>query len=218
MPLAPPRTVAPGATLRLLVLSSDAELIGIDLASGALVRGQTPYGDDDVEDLDPFEVVEARLSDEDAPVGSLHAPESVQLDHGVRRVGRLSGRRAERLLRPFLHPGHRHVLGLPGPAVPYWTLAGDRPSLDLVAPSAGPAVLRTAHGFRCRFSWRGRDHDLPLGSMRLASRLEGSRRRVLTSEEMRRVLGYQPTRVLTALTAPHGGHCYKVVAALLPRP
>ena len=85
-------------------------------------------------------------------------------------------------------------------------------------PTAGPAVLATHRGYRCQFSWRGIDHDLPLGDARLAAVLEQSGRRGFTGDALAHLLGNRPSRVVVALSAPHGGYCYKVVAGLLPKP
>ena len=99
-------------------------------------------------------------------------------------------------MRPLLHPRREPLLGLAGPAAPYWTLTGDRPSLGLVAP--GRLLLyRAAAGAFCRFRWTGRDHQLPL-----------------TPAAAHRV-PRRPRRLVVALTPPQDGYCHKVVAAVL---
>jgi len=145
-------------------------------------------------------------------------PEAADLADAPQRVGRLTGRRAERYLRPLLHPSGNHLLGFPTPTVPYWTLEGDRPSVALLQPDAGPAVKRTPAGFLCRFAWRGADHDLPLDDAVAAQRLERSGATRFTSGDLCRWLGFRPHLMLVAFSPPHHGNCYKVVAALLPRP
>lgn len=196
----------------MLVLASGAgELIGVDLDSGAFVRAGTTAH------FRPFDVVAAPLAEGEA-LWSPHAPEAVELAQPPTPVGRLSGRRAERYLRPLLDRRTKHLLGFAGPAAPFWTLTGDRPSLALVVPEAGPAVVGNRHGFRCRFAWRGVDHDLPLWDARVVAALERRERWRCTPDGLRDVLGRRPTHVLVALTPPHHGHCYKVAAALLPRP
>ena len=157
----PCRTTVPGAELRLLVLASSRRgLIGVDLDSGAFVRAHHP----DRDALAPFEVVAGRIADGE-PFVSPHEPEAADLADAPQRVGRLTGRRAERYLRPLLHPSGTHLMGFPTPTVPYWTLEGDRPSVALLQPDAGPAVKQTPAGFLCRFAWRGADHDLPLARL-----------------------------------------------------
>ncbi len=57
--------VGGGTALTMLVLSCHPEdTIGVDLASGALVRVRVAWPDDHGPDLAPFDVVEARLADE----------------------------------------------------------------------------------------------------------------------------------------------------------
>jgi hypothetical protein len=217
MRLAPPPrcTVAPGVTLDLCVLAAGApELVGVDLASGAFVRCPRIGGP-----WRPFDVVRIRLAAGE-PLWSPHAPESVEPDTTPpQRVGRLAGRRAERLLRPLLDPPGDHLLGFAGPAVPFWTLAGDRPSLALVTPEGGPAV-RTAgpgqRGYRCVFRWRGRDHVLPLADLRLARLLDDRGQWRAAGAALASLLGFRPTRVVVGLGPPRGGHCYKVAFGLLP--
>ena len=138
-----------------------------------------------------------RQSLADQGVPDTARPESVVLDGPPRVVGRIRPRQAERWLRPLLHPRREPILGLAGPAAPYWTLSGDRPSLSLVAPGSRLLLYRVAAGAFCRFRWRDRVHQLPL-----------------TPTAAHRVPG-RPRRLLVALTAPLDGYCHKVVAAVL---
>lgn len=210
----PRRTGAPGAVLDLCVLAAGSpELVGVDCASGAFVRCPGAAGP-----WAPFDVVRVPLAAGE-PWWSPHAPEAVEPgDGGVRRVGRLPARQAERLLRPLLDPPGEHLLGFPGPAVPFWTLDGNRPSLALVTPDAGP-VLRPAgpgrRGYRCLFRWRGRDHDLPLADVRLARLLDDGRWRA-AGTALASLLGFRPGRVVVGLSPPRRGYCYKVAFGLLP--
>lgn len=120
-------------------------------------------------------------------------PEAVSLAGPPDPVTTMSRRQAERWLRPLLHPRREHLLGFAGPAVPYWTLTGERASVAVVAPPQRPTVA----GGECRFLWRNMVHVLPLLPTALA-----------TSPA-------RPRRLVVALTPPRSGHCYKVVAALL---
>lgn len=211
----PHRSEAPDAVLDLCVLAAGGpELVGVDLASGAFVRCPGVTGP-----WRPFDVVQVRLVAGE-PWRSPHAPESVEADPGgVTRVGHLPARRAERLLRPLLDPPGGHLLGFAGPAVPFWTLAGNRPSLALVTPEAGP-VLRPAgpgrRGWRCLFRWRGRDHDVPLADVQLARRLDDTGQWRAADAALATLLGFRPGRVLVGLSPPRRGYCYKVAAGLLP--
>jgi len=209
------RTAVAGDRIELLILADTVdELIGVDLESGAIVRAAAPP---DTPALHPFDVVGAELAHAE-PGWTPHAPEAVELADTPRRAGRLTGRRAGRYLRPFLHARNPHLLGFVGPAAPFWTLQGDRPSVAVVQPTAGPAVLATHRGYRCQFSWRGVDQDLPLADARLAASLERSGRLGFTGDALTRILGSRPSRLVVALAPPQGGYCYKVVAGLLPKP
>jgi hypothetical protein len=183
-----------GAELSLLVLSVSAlGLAAVDLASGAVVR----TGGDllDGVHLRPYDVVGACLDAEGEPVDPTQ-PEAVALARPPRPLHRLTPRRADRWLRPLLHPERAHLLGFAGPSIPFWELDGSRPS---VALAAAPASLRMGDDglLRCRFLWRTLVHDLPVAASRTTS------------------LPNEAARVVVALTPPVAGHCYKVVTGLL---
>lgn len=181
----------------LVLVPSPRECIGIDLASGALVRAIVPAGSG----LMPYDVAAAAMAEEEVP-DELVPPETVELATPARRIGRLTGRRAERYLRPLLHPRRTPLLGFSGPAVPYWSLCRDRPTVSIVEPRVGPDVFVSDDGLRCRFGWHGHLHELPLDARPCsASRLEAG-----------------GLRLVVALGAPRDGYCYKTVAGILPRP
>ena len=142
--------------------------------------------------LAPFVLATARVADDQSEVDPVR-PEEVTLQAPPRAVGHVSRRRAERMLRAVLHPATEHLLGIPGPATPYWTLDGTRPSIAVVAPSQAPVVT----GGLCRFRWRNLVHTLPVLPHALHIRPA------------------HPRRLVVALSAPRQGYCYKVVAALL---
>jgi hypothetical protein len=179
-----------GAELSLLVLgTSPLGLAAVDLTSGAFVRAAV-----DVSDLTPFDVVETRL--DDAQEHDPTQPEAVSLAPVAKVVDHLPPKRAERWLRPLLHPTNNHLLGFAGPSVPFWELDGTRPSVGLVDAPAD--VVADAKGLpRGRFVWRGLVHDMPIAARR------GAR------------LPRHAARLLVALTPPVDGHCYKVIAGLL---
>jgi hypothetical protein len=171
--------------------------VGINLDSGAFVRATFPPATA----LVPFDVAVGPAHD--AEPEELNPPEALPMRSAPRRVGRLPRRRAERYLRPLLHPRSGPLLGFNGPAIRYWALAHDRPSVALVEPQTVPQVVRTAGGLRCHFGWRGRLESLPFTTSR--PRLPS-----------RRLLG--KARVLVLLGPPQEGYCYKLVAGVLPKP
>jgi hypothetical protein len=181
----------------LVLVPSPSECIGIDLSSGALVRAVVPAGSG----LMPYDVASAPMAEAGFP-DELAPPETIELATPAKRVGRLTGRRAERYLRPLLHPRRTPLLGFSGPAVPYWSLCRDRPTVSIVEPRVGPDVWLSERGLRCRFAWHGHVHDLPLDARpRSTSRLQAG-----------------GLRLVVALGPPRDGYCYKSVAGILPRP
>lgn len=202
-----------GAELRMLVLAADTGgCLGVDLQSGAFVRarysGESPQ-------FAPFDIVSGQIADANHPIDASR-PETVYLDRAPEPVGSLPPRRAERYLEPLQHPRRRSLLGFAGSMVPYWTLTGDRPSLTLVDLPAGAQVRREAHHYECRFVWQSVRYHLPLVDRRLLDRLDGVGWPRYSSRDLESVLGHRVRRLLVALSPPHDGYCYKVVAALLP--
>ena len=193
------RRSEPGTDLQLLVLASTADgCIAVDIDSGALVRASYPMPEGVELELQPafFDVVTAAIAPMDDDDLEPTLPEHVVLAGPPHRVGHLSRRKAERLLRPLIHPPREPLLGIPGPEVAFWELRGNRPTVALVEPERPPAVVRRGpgNGLRCRFQWRGTGQELPL----VAPPVTPAR------------------RLLVALTPPVQGRCYKVVAGLLP--
>jgi len=196
--------------VEMLVLAAEPHAcVSIDVASGAFVRARYPDGA--FAPLAPLDLATAELIQPDAPL-DVARPELVDLAAAPRRVGRLGRRQAERLLRPLLHPRGRPLLGFVGPAVRFWTLTGDRPSVSIVEPERGPRLRHTAHGYDCHFEWYGLRHVLPLADRGAAAALDRGGPALLS-----RALGFHPRRLLVALSPPVNGYCYKVVAGLLPR-
>lgn len=220
--LVPQRTTVPGAELFVLALAVGRRAcVGVDLDSGAFVRVHQPGGAathvaSAGDGLRPLDVARGRIADREYPAHE--QPESVVVDGALERVGALRGRRAERYLRPLLHPRNRPILGLFAPAVPFWTLQGDRPSVALVEPEGAPAVVLAEDGMRCRFPWQGRVLDLPLDDHRLLGRLEWTSGSRLAGPYLAHVLGFDPERIVVALSNPVAGHCYKVAAGFVHRP
>lgn len=210
------RTAEPGAPITLAILASGQRGgIAVDLDSGALVRARyltgAPFP------LRPFDVVAAsvaRRQDDPDPT----RPEALVVEgfDEQSRCGRLRGRAARRVLRDLVQPARGHLLGVAGPAVPFWTMtAATRPSVALVEPASAPVVTAAP---TCRFGWAGQDHELPLQDRRLAAIMSRTGQTRLSGAGLARVLGDRPSYLLVALTPPCDGHCYKVVAGILPRP
>ncbi|TMK87437.1 MAG: hypothetical protein E6G57_10755, partial [Actinobacteria bacterium] len=143
------RVAEAGAQLDLLVLASEPSgSIGVDLASGAFVRARHPVSNGRI--LRPFSVASGELAPGD--MFDAAQPELAELTGPLRPANRLNPRKAERWLRPLLHPPRPPLLGLTGNAIPYWTLEGDRPSVSLVEPDEVGAA-RAPGGYVCRFMW-----------------------------------------------------------------
>ena len=198
--------VCVGARVELLVLAAEPHAcVGVDVDTGAFVRARYPAGA--FADLAPLDLARAEVATPSEPPDSAR-PELVDLVDAPRRSGRARGQRAERLLRPLLHPRGRPLLGSVGAAVAFWTLTGDHPSIALVEPEQAAVVLPTAAGYECHFLWRGLHHVLPLADRRLVRALDRSGRP--------RYRALRRRRLIVALSPPVNGYCYKVVAGLLP--
>ena len=190
------------AQTELLVLASGADVLAaVDLSTGGLVRADLPPD----AQIRPYDVAATALGPVDNP-DPAH-PDAVALTQPLELVGQIHGRKAERYVRPLLHPLDEPLLGLVSGAVPYWTLCGDRPSVAVVDPGAPIEVVRHKRRLFCFFPWRDNLIDLPLLDRRVG--LAMAQRGQQTMRMRRRVVG--------ARTPPLDGHCSKVVAGLLPR-
>ncbi|HET7489120.1 MAG TPA: hypothetical protein VFJ85_14410 [Acidimicrobiales bacterium] len=184
------RTSLAGEEVDVLLLAGGQRwCAAIHLDTGALFSARW---DEPVEGLAPMLVARAVVAGDQGDTDPAR-PDELVLDGPPLPRGPASRRRAEKLLRPVLHPAGEHLLGFAGPAIPYWTLDGTRPSVAVVAPSPAPVVA----GGRCRFRWRHVPHTLPL----LPQALDGPPRHA--------------RRLVITLSAPRQGYCYKVVAGLL---
>lgn len=202
--------------VRILVLAAGPHgCAGIDMASGAILRCQYPQPWNHLPE--PYEVLRGRAG-ETAEEPPAYAPETVALAELPELAGRLRGRKANRYLTPLVHPPGQHLLGDASASVAFWTMQGDRPSITLVEPTRGPAVERDDAGLWCRFRTRRLTYRLPLHDRHLGAAERHPAAMSLEGGTLARALGWKPHRLLVALTAPHDGRCYKVVAALLPRP
>jgi hypothetical protein len=210
------RTDTPGTQLDILVLAVDADHIaGVDLASGAMVRAWSPparrlapRGSEGR--LTPYDVVRGTLAPDVDQVPDPSQPEAVLLASAPEQVGRLRRRRAERLLRPLVHPAGQPLLGSHGPTVPFWERTPDHPSIALVEPETQALIYARPERLTCRFRWRDRFVDLPFLDPWVGDMMVRTGCWRLTSR--------WGERLVVALTPPIDGHCHKVVTTLLRRP
>ena len=207
------RVAEAGAQLDLLVLASEPSgSIGVDLESGAFVRARHPVIRGRA--LRPFSVATGELAPAD--MFDTSQPELAELTGPLRPTAQIQPRKAERWLRPLLHPHRPPLLGLTGNAIPYWMLEGDRPSVSLVEPDE-VGVARAPGGYVCRFIWEHTFHELVLRDRRLLAALGSRQVQRCGGRQLHHLLGHAPDRLLVALTAPIQGYCYKAVMGVLPR-
>lgn len=210
----------PGEVTYGLVLGSTREdTTVVDLESGAIVRWRVPWPPETDSDLALFDVVEAQLAD-DLEGDDLAQPEAVTIAGPPELVGSLRGRKARRVLKGLVASPEQHLLGFPGSAAPYWEFHGMRPSVTLVAPSRGPVLFRRKadDSVWARFGGPRSDHWLPVEDRRALACLWTTGRDRLSGRSLAGALGFRPQYVLVTVSRPRQGHCYKTVAALLPRP
>jgi hypothetical protein len=203
------KPVAPvGARVRLMLLAPDyGEAASVDLDNGGLVWATWDPESSNVVPirLRPLDVVTARTVANPAPPDPSR-PETIELAEPPVALGRLRGRRAQKLLTPLHHPEKNELLGFAGEAVPYWTLEGNRPSMTIVNPNGDIVLSPTAEGLMVKFRFRGHVNELPCTD---PVAIEAVNKRNGHPLRARR-------RLLVALSAPFFGHCYKTVPALLP--
>ncbi len=212
-------TLVGGSTVYGLVLGSTNESTTvIDLSSQALVRWRVPWPAGEETDLALFDVVEAVLA-EDLERDDLAQPECLTLAELPRRLGTYRGRRVRVWLERLVTPADGPLFGFRGPSAPYWEFRGERPSVALVAPDRGPQLLRRPDDDSTwvRFGWFGDDIWLLCEDAHAIRTIESTRRTTLSGKELATALGFRPTYVLTTLSAPVDGHCYKSCTGLLPR-
>lgn len=208
-----------GDHLCMVLACGPQDIAAVELATGALVRLRVGEEEGSDPSLAPFDLVHVTWA-ADPERDDLAQPEAVSLEGSPELVGALHGRRARKLLRHLVAPPEQHLLGFPGPSAPYWEFHGMRPSLALVVPSRGPLLFRrkSDDGVWARFGWPRSDNWLPVEDRRAAAALWAARRNRLSGRELTRALGFRPHYLVVALSSPRDGHCYKTVAAILPRP
>ncbi|MEI7746869.1 MAG: hypothetical protein WCJ28_04955 [Actinomycetota bacterium] len=205
-------------SVMLVLASSIADTITLDLASGAVVRLRIPWAQGMSSPFRAFDVIEVEGELVDQPE-DLAQPEAVQLVGLPRQIGTLHSRKIRSMLQRLQIPQSGPLLGFRGLASPYWEFNATAPSVALVVPSRGPQLIsREADGAPwVRFGWERDDVWLPLDDPASARALHAARREVLTGKDLATALGYRPHYLLVALSTPLEGHCYKVCRGLLPR-
>lgn len=219
MPQRPTIDLTPGNVVFGLVLGSNNESTTVvDLESQAIVRWRIPWPFDYETDLAVFDVVEGQLA-ADLERNDLAQPEAVTLADLPRRLGTYRGHRVRKWLEQVASPPDGPLFGFRGPSAPYWEFRGERPSVALVAADRGPQLLRrTEDGSTwVRFGWFGDDVWLLCEDAHAVRTIEATRRSSLAGKELSTALGFRPTYVLTTLSRPIDGHCYKSCTGLLPR-
>ena len=200
--------VAGGATLHLLVVSAaDSHCAGVDLDTGAMVRTWAPSIPE--VRIRPFDVVEVTCDAESDLVPDPFEPEGIGLTAAPVVVDHMGGRRAERLLRPLIHPEGENLLGICATAIPFWERSGAHPSIALVEPRGRVVLVRQPGYLGCRFTWQDHERELPCMDRALAGHMDRKGRTHMTAGK--------GDRLVMALTAPIEGRCHKVVETLLRR-
>lgn len=209
----------PGAHRCMVLACTVEDTTAVDLHTGAVVRLRVAWGDDRGPDLLPLQIVDAVWAD-DPERDDLAQPEAVTVTGLPAVLGTVKGRRARRVLRDVTIPPPQHLLGFPGSSAQYWEFRGMRPSVAVVVPSRGPVIFRRREDDTvwARFGWPRSDNWLPMEDPRAVAALHAARRDRLSGKDLEGALGFRPHFMVVVLSRPRDGHCYKTVAALLPRP
>lgn len=190
-----------------MLAADGGQCAGVDLASGALVRAWCAQQSE--HRPRPYDVVSVTLAANIDAVPDPSEPEALVLDDAPEVIGRITGRRAERYLKPLLHPKGQPLLGFHAPAVRFWDRSADHPSITLVEPEGLISLHREGTFLACRFGWLGTVRELACLDRRIAAEMD--------AEGMMQRTGAKGDRLVVALTPPIDGHCHKVVETVLPR-
>ncbi len=211
--------LTPNSTMYGLVLGSTSDSTTvIDLASKAIVRWRVPWPEFSISDLEAFDVVEGVLAN-DIERNDLAQPEAITLGDLPRRLGTYHDRQIRKWFEELATPADGPLLGFRGPSAPYWEFRAERPSVALIGADRGPQLLRREEDGSTwvRFGWYGDDVWLICEDHHAIRAIEATRRDSLVGRDLATALGFRPMYVLTTLTQPIDGHCYKSCTALLPR-
>lgn len=206
------RTTTPGSVLEVMVLASGRRsCIGVDLDSGAFVRTvesvPRPL-------LKPFTVVRGTTTraEDERP----EHPERATFDGPLTPIGLITPKRAQRLIRPLIHPKSQPLLGFHGPSIPWWERDTNGPSVAIVEVDRSFHANLSTRGLRARFAWNRSVQDLPLEDLRVLERLDWVSQQGNATMPIAEMLGFRATRLVVAIGRPVNGHCPKVIAGLLP--
>jgi hypothetical protein len=206
-----------GTTWGLVLGCTREDTTVIDLQSGASFAGAFRGAERAEPDLAIFDVAEAQLGP-DLERDDLAQPEAVTLSDLPRQLGKLHGRRVRKMLERLQTPADGPLFGFRGPSAPYWEFRGERPSVALIVVDRGPQLLRRHddQSTWIRFGWERDDVWLLCEDLHAIRALDAARRDSPRQGVGDRA-GVSPHYVLTTLSQPLDGHCYKLCTGLLPR-
>ncbi len=146
-------------------------------------------------------------------------PDAVTVMGSLEPHGSLAASHARTLLKEIAIPITRNLLGFSGWSAPYWDFNGQYPSTALIKKVDYIMLfLRDDGSSWVRLGSRNVDAIMPVSDSGLQCSLGLARQGTLQGKELESALGFRPYYLLIALDAPHDGHCYKTLAALIPRP
>ncbi|MHB8263923.1 MAG: hypothetical protein ACYDGY_09300 [Acidimicrobiales bacterium] len=146
-------------------------------------------------------------------------PDAITVAGALQAHGLLAAGYARTLLKEIAIPLTRNLLGFSGWSAPYWDFNGQYPSTALIKKVDYVMLfLRDDGSSWVRLGSRNVDAIMPTSDSGLRHSLELSRDGTLQGKELESALGFRPHYLLVALDTPHDGHCYKTLAALIPRP
>lgn len=218
-----PRQRRPGAVLDCLVLAPGPyEWVGIDLATGALVRARRPAPDGRPPlggGWRQFDIARFVLGTDDEPPDPSR-PEAIVCAEAPQRLGRLRRRAVRRVLRRLVPPERpgAALLGTHGPSIPFVDLDGSSPSVMLVAVAHRSLEVFAGPGeaVELAFAWSGARHQLPVHDPRLRAAALESQPRPLSAGRLAAAAGGRVSVLVVGLGPVRGGHVPKVVLAALP--
>ncbi len=219
----------PGAELTCLVLSpGPEEWVGVDLASGTLLRSRaesagsfrrarTPNGTSRL--AGRLDIVAVTLADDEEPPDPAR-PEAIVALGPPTLLGRARRRPARRLLRQLASPQRRgaSLLSTWGPSIAYADLDGTSQSVVVIETSPRQLELsvRADGEVTATISWSGITQTV-LVTDPIARRAAFAAEHPLRRGELVEMLGFRPSYLICGLAAVHQGHARKVVLSLLPR-
>jgi hypothetical protein len=221
--------VVPGTELTCLVLSpGPEEWVGVDLASGALLRSRPERGralqrvrtpDGTLRLAARFDVVALTLADDGEPTDPAR-PEAIVALGPPTLLGRARRRPARRLLDQLASPERRgaSLLSTWGPSIAYIDLDGTAQSVVVIgtSPRALELSVRPDGEVVATVSWSGITQSVLVGDP-LARRAAFAAEHPLRRGELVEMLGFRPSYLVCGLAALRKGHASKLVLAVLPR-